>query len=120
MHDLRNVGEAPGIDGKAGLHRSCPLDEELHSGGLDLGCVVPVVVRCWQCKRTKRKLPLGREPQTDPAGDQELHTWAVPQHFAQEWRSAYDLLEVVQHQQDLHAGECPEEPLLDWLHAHVS
>jgi hypothetical protein len=120
LHDFNDIREISGVDGEARLRGLRPLDEEPNGGRLDPGCRVPIVPCCRQRQGAEGNLPFRGEPQADATGDQDFQPRAVEKEFTQQRRRVDDLLEVIQHQQELQVSEGAEEPLFNWLHAHVT
>lgn len=103
--DLPDGGCVGGRHPEVGPHRAGPLQEERQRLRLLQLLQVVRAVAGGQRHRGNRKLLLRRDPQSRPAGDQDLELGRRCQQLGNERRRREQVLEVVQDQQHLLAGK---------------
>jgi hypothetical protein len=92
------------VDGEVGLHGLGALGEQRH-GRAAQRVVARQPAGAWlhhrQSQRAHGHLPLATDPQWLPAGHQHVEPGAAAQQVVDQRRGGDDLLEVVQHQQQV-------------------
>src|SRR5215213_9996556 len=117
IDDVGNRRQRLGGEAEIGPDGPCPLDKEPdragYAGVFDRG-------RGAQRQRSDRELAFSGEPESDTAGDQELHLWAGVQELAHPWPRGDYLLEVIQDQEQAPSGEYIDQAVEQRHGAHVA